>query len=99
MKNKINKRDLIPLKSTGIAEETINITKDNPPNGTIFANKNTYEEFLSKTNSLCTSISKKQPSQIEAQELSGPFSTEDREMGLKHMKRCSASMSIRELRI
>ena len=51
MKNetKINKWDLIPLKSPGTAEETVNITSDNPPNGTIFANKNTHEEFLSKT--------------------------------------------------
>ena len=48
-KTKINKWDLIPLKSTGTAEETINLTKDNPPDGTIFANKNTHEEFLSKT--------------------------------------------------
>ena len=51
------------------------------------------------TNSLCTSTSNKQPSQIGAQDLNGPFSTEDREMGLKHMKRCSGSIRIRELPI
>ena len=50
-------------------------------------------------NSLCTSISKKQPSQIGAQDLNGSFSTEDIEIAMKHMKRCSASESIRELRI
>ena len=49
------------------------------------------------TNSLGTSISKKQPSQIGAQDLSGPFSKEDIEMATEHVKRCSASVSITEL--
>ena len=51
------------------------------------------------TNSLCNSMSKKQPNQIGAQDLNGHFSKEDREMAMKHMKRCSASVTIRKLRI
>ena len=49
------------------------------------------------TNSLCTLISKKQPSQIGAQDLSGPFPKEEIEMAKKHMKRRSASVSVGEL--
>ena len=67
----------------------------------IFANKDTHEEFImcvwKHTNSLCASISKKQPNQIGAQDLNGPFPKEDIEMAKKHMKRRSASVSIGEL--
>ena len=51
------------------------------------------------TNSLCTSRAKKKknPNQTEAQDLNGHFSKEHMEVARKHMKRCSASVSIREL--
>ena len=44
-------------------------------------------------------IKEKNPNQIEAQDLNGHFSKEDMEVARKHIKRCSASISIRELRV
>ena len=53
----------------------------------ICANKHPQGISLQNIHSLCTLISKKQPSQIGAQDLNRPFSTEDTEMAKKHMKR------------
>ena len=55
----------------------------------MFANKDTHKEFISKTNSLCTSISKKQHNQIGEQDLSGHFFKEDREDDEAHEKMLS----------
>ena len=64
----------------------------------IFAKEDTLRNLSPTcTNSLCTSIAKKQTNQTGAQDLNGLFSKEDIEVAMKDMKRCSASVSIREL--
>ena len=64
----------------------------------IFAKEDTLRNLSPRcTNSLCTSITKKQTNQTGAQDLNGLFSKEDMEVAMKDMKRCLASVSIREL--
>ena len=60
IKTKINKWDLIKLKSFYTAKETINKTKRQPTEWEkIFADNATDEGFISKINSSYSSISKK----------------------------------------
>ena len=64
IKTKINKWDLIKFKSFRTAEETINKTKRQPSEWEkIFANESTDKGLISKINSACSSISKKQTTQ------------------------------------
>ena len=64
----------------------------------ICANRDAHKEFLTKKSKLLMHLStKKQPSQIGALDLNGPFSKEIIKMAMKHMKRCSASVSSRDL--
>ena len=97
MKNKANKKnkwDLITLKSV-IAEETIN-KKTTLIMQLIFANKDICKEFISKTHKQLMHLDIKETTQSNgAEDLNGPFPTENREMAMKHMRRCSASVSIR----
>ena len=59
-KTKINKWDLIKLKSFCTAKETINKTKRQPTElDEIFTNEATDKGFISKIYSLCSSTSKK----------------------------------------
>ena len=62
----------------------------------ICANKDTHEEFISKTHKQLMHLDIKETTQSNgAQDLNGPFPTENVEMAMKHMRRCSASVSIR----
>ena len=66
IKTKINKWDLMKLKSFCKAEETINMTKRQPSEWEkIFANESTYKGLISKIyiNGSCSSILKKQTTQ------------------------------------
>ena len=65
IKTKINKWDLMKLKSFGTAKETINKTKRKPSEwDKIFASEATDKGLVSKfTSSSCSSISKKQTTQ------------------------------------
>ena len=63
----------------------------------ICANKDTHEKFISKTHKHLMHLDIKETTQTGAQDLNGSFSREDIEMAMKHMKRRSASLSIREL--
>ena len=67
VKTKINKRDLIQLKSFGTAKETLNKTKRQPTEWEkIFANESTNKGLISKfINTFCSSISKKQTTPSE----------------------------------
>ena len=69
IKTKINKWDLIKLKSFCTAKETINKTKRQPTEWEkIFANEATDKGLISPkyTNSSCSSISKKQKTQSKS---------------------------------
>ena len=61
IKPKINKWNLIKLKSFCTAKETINKAKRQPTElDEVFANEATDKGFISKIHSLCSSISEKQ---------------------------------------
>uniref|UniRef100_A0A8D1N673 Uncharacterized protein n=1 Tax=Sus scrofa TaxID=9823 RepID=A0A8D1N673_PIG len=94
IKTKINKWDLIKLKSFCTAKETINKMKRQPTEWEkMFASESTDKGFTSK-NTFCSSIPKKTNNPIKkwAEDL-------NRQMAKKHMKRCSTSLIIRKMQI
>ena len=104
-KAKINKWNLIKLKRFCTAKETINKTKwkDNIQNGRKYLQMNwpTRAYFPKYTNSLYSSILKKNPTQKKkwAEDLNRHFSKGDIQMVKRHMERCSTSLIIREMQI
>ena len=103
IKAKINKWDLIKLKSFCTIKETISKVKRQPSEWEkIIANEAIDKELISK---IC-----KQLLQLNSRKINDPtrkwdkklnryFSTEDIQMANKHMKRCSTSLIIREMQI
>ena len=100
MKAKINKRDLIKLKSFCTTKETISKVKRQPSEWEkIIANEATDKKLIYKQLLQLNSRKINDPIKKWAKELNRHFSKEDLQMANKHMKRCSTLLIIREIQI
>uniref|UniRef100_A0A8C5Y8X1 Uncharacterized protein n=1 Tax=Microcebus murinus TaxID=30608 RepID=A0A8C5Y8X1_MICMU len=100
---KINKWDMIKLKSFCTAKETVMKANRQPTEWEkIFASYTSDKELITRIYLELTKISKKKSNNLIkkwAKDLNRNFSKEDRIMANKHMKKCSTSLIIREMQI
>ena len=103
IKAKINKWDLIKIKTFCTMKETISKVKRQPSEWEkIIANEATDKELISKMYKQLLQLNSRKindPIKKWAKELNRHFSKEDIQMAKKHMKRCSISLIIREMQI
>ena len=101
IKAKINKWDLIKLKSFCTMKETISKVKRQPSEWEkIIANEATGKELISKIYKQLLQLKSRKindPIKKWAKDLNRHFSKEEILMANKHMERCSASLIIREI--
>ena len=100
IKAKINKLDLIKIKSFCTTKETITKVKRQPSEWEkIIANEAIDKELISKIYKQLLQLNSRKisdPNKKWAKELNRHLSKEDIQMANKHMKRCSTSL-IREM--
>ena len=103
IKERINKWDLIKIKSFCMAKEnSIKMKRESTVWGNIFANDTSDKGLNSKIyKELIRLHSKKTSNPIKnwAKDLNRHVSKEDVQRAQRHMKRCSASLAIREMQL
>ena len=103
IKAKINKWDIIKIKSCCTTKETLSNVKRQPSEWEkIIANEANDKELISKIHEQLMQLNSRKisdPFKRWAKELNRHFSTEDIQIANKHMKRCSTSLIIREMQI
>ena len=102
IKTKVNKWDLIKLKSFYTAKDTKQGEKTTFKLGENNSKWNNWQRInFQNTQAVHTTQCQenKQPNQKVGKDLNRHFSKEDIQMANKHMKRCSTSLIIREMQI
>ena len=103
IKTKINKWDLIKLKSFCTTKETISKVERQPSEWEkIITNQTTDKELISKIYKQFMQLNTRKmndPIKKWIKELNRHFSREDIQMANKHMKRCSTSLFITEMQM